>query len=377
MSEAEQLSLLIGEIYDAALDPTLWPRIQGHICEFVHGHASTLYWQDSVRQTGNVYYQVGISPDYERLYFEKYISMNPLYPALTFLEVGGVYTVADLLPYEEMRKTLFYKEWLRPQGLLDVAFSNLEKSAATSIVFTIIRQERDGIVDDEMLRHLRLIMPHIRRAALIGKVIDLKTLESASMADSLDGIVAGIFIVDANAHIAHANASGHAMLADGSLLRSQNGKLAANDPEAERALHNVFAAAGGGDIAVGVRGFAVPLTARDGERYVAHALPLTSGARRQAGIAYAATAAVFVTKAMLKLPSPTETIAKVYKLTPSEVRVLLAVVEIGGLPAVADTLGISKETVKTQLNSVFSKTNTHRQIDLVKLVAGYISPLIR
>jgi DNA-binding CsgD family transcriptional regulator len=376
MSEAERLSLLIGEIYDAALDPTLWPRIQGNICEFVHGHASTLYWQDSVRQTGNVYYQVGISPDYERLYFEKYIGMNPLYPALTFLEVGGVHTVADLLPYEEMRKTRFYKEWLRPQGLLDVAFSNLEKSATTSVVFTIICRERDGIVDDEMLRHLRLIMPHIRRAALIGKVIELKTVESASMADSLDGIVAGIFIVDASAHIAHANASGHAMLADGSLFRSQGGKLAANDPEAERTLHNVFAAAGSGDIAVDVRGFAVPLSARDGERYVAHALPLTSGARRQAGIVYAATAAVFVTKVALNLPSPTETIAKVYRLSPSEVRVLLAVVEIGGLPAVADTLGISKETVKTQLNSVFSKTNTHRQIDLVKLVAGYTNPLV-
>jgi DNA-binding CsgD family transcriptional regulator len=376
MSEAEQLSLLIGEIYDAALDPALWPRVQGLICGRVHGHASTLYWQDSVRQTGNVYYQVGISPDYERLYFEKYIGMNPLYPALPFLEVGGVHTVADLLPYDEMRKTLFYKEWLRPQGFLDVAFSNLEKSITTSVVFTIIRRERDGMVDDEMLRQLRLIMPHIRRAALIGKVIDLKTMEAASLADSLDGIVAAMFIVDAAAYIAHANASGHAMLANGSLLRSLGGKLAANDSEAERALYSVFAAASNGDIAVGARGFAVPLTARNGERYVAHALPLTSGARRQAGIAYAATTAIFVTKAELNLSSPTETIAKLYKLTPSEIRILLAVIEIGALPAVADALGISKETAKTHLNSVFSKTNTHRQADLVKLVAEYINPLI-
>ena len=376
MSEAEQLSLLIGEIYDAALDTVQWPRVQGRVCEFVHGHASTLYWQDSVRQTGNVYYQVGISPDYERRYFEKYIAMNPLYPALTFFEVGGVHTVADILPFDEMRKTIFYKEWLRPQGLLDVAFSNLEKSVSSSVAFTVVRRERDGPVDDEMLKCLRLVMPHIRRAALIGKVIDLKTMEAASMADSLDGIAAGMFMVDATAHIAHANASGVAMLADDSLLRSQGGKLAAYDADAERALHNFFEAASNGDVAVGARGFAVPLTARDGERYVAHALPLTSGARRQAGIAYAATAAVFVCKAALNLCSPTESIAKLYKLTPSEVRVLLAVVDVGGVPAVADVLGLSKETVKTHLNKVFAKTGTHRQTDLVKLIAGYMNPLI-
>ncbi len=376
MSEAEQLSLLIGEIYDAALDPSRWPRVQLRICEFVHGHASTLYWQDSVRQTGNVYYQVGICSDYERRYFEKYIAINPLYPALTFFEVGGIHTVIDVLPYEEMRRTPFYKEWLRPQGLLDVAFSNLEKSITSSVVFTIVRQERDGVVDDEMLRCLRLIMPHIRRAALIGKAIDLKTTESASMANSLDGIVAGMFIVDASAHIAHANTSGLAMLTDGSLLRSKDGKLAVNDADAGRVLHSFFAAASHGDAAVGARGIAVPLMARHGERYIAHALPLTSGARQRAGIAYAATAAVFVCKAALNLRSPMETVARLYKLTPSEARIMLALVEVGGVPVVSDALGISKATVKTHLNNVFAKTGTHRQTDLVKLIAGYMNPLI-
>ncbi len=376
MSDAEKFSELIGEIYDAALDPALWLRVQGLICEHVRGHASNLYWQDSVRQSVNVYYQVGISPEYERLYFEKYMNMNPLYPAVSFFEVGGVHTVADVLPYEEMRRTPFYKEWLRPQGLLDAAFSNLAKSATSSVVFTIIRREHDGMIDEEMLGNIRLIMPHIRRAALIGKLIDLKTMELASMADSMDGIEAAMFIVDAAAHIAHANASGRAMLANGQLLCSKDGKLAANDADTERALRNVSAAASSGDIAVGTKGVAVPLTARDGERYVAHVLPLTSGARRQAGIAYAATAAVFVTKAVLNLSSPTETIAKLYKLTPSEVRILLAVIRIGDLPSVADALGISKETVRTHLSNVFSKTNTHRQADLVKLVAEYINPLI-
>jgi hypothetical protein len=83
----------------------------------------------------------------------------------------------------------------------------------------------------------------------------------------------------------------------------------------------VFAAAQAGDAAVGKRGIAIPLKARSGERYVAHVLPLTSGARRKAGVSYSATAAMFVRKATLDLPSPPEAVACEFNLTPAEVRV--------------------------------------------------------
>jgi len=120
---------------------------------------------------------------------------------------------------------------------------------------------------------------------------------------------------------------------------------------------------------------AVPLAARDGERYVAHVLPLSSGARRSAGLGYAATAALFVQKAALATHSPPEAIARTYRLTPMELRVLLAIVEVGGGPQVAETLGIGEGTVKTHLKRLYEKTGARRQADLVKLFAGYASPL--
>jgi hypothetical protein len=64
-------------------------------------------------------------------------------------------------------------------------------------------------------------------------------------------------------------------------------------------------------------------------------LPLISGARRKAGVSYSATAAVFIRKAGLELPSPPEAVANQFKLTSAEVRVLFAIVQIGGVPDVA------------------------------------------
>jgi DNA-binding CsgD family transcriptional regulator len=125
------------------------------------------------------------------------------------------------------------------------------------------------------------------------------------------------------------------------------------------------------DAAVGRRGIAMALRARTGERYVVNVLPLTSGARRKAGVCYSAAAAMFIRKAQLDWTSPPEAVAGQFKLRPAEVRVLFAIVEIGGVPEVAPVLGISEQTVKSHLHHIFEKTATKRQADLVKLIATY------
>jgi DNA-binding CsgD family transcriptional regulator len=55
--------------------------------------------------------------------------------------------------------------------------------------------------------------------------------------------------------------------------------------------------------------------------------------------------------------------------------VLLAIVEVGGVPQVATALGVAESTVKTHLSRLFVKTGTGRQADLVKIVAGFATPL--
>jgi DNA-binding CsgD family transcriptional regulator len=376
MAEAEQLSTLVGDIYDAALDPALWPKVLAKSAQFVDGLAAAIFSKDAASKSGGVAYNYGIEPYYQQLYFEKYIKLDPLTIGQLFAEVGQPVSAADIMPYDEFLETRFYKEWARPQQVVDCLTVALDKSATGAALFGVFRNERDGPADDEMRRRMRLIVPHLRRAVLIAQVIDLKTAEAATFADAADGLGAGIFFVDASGRVVHANASGHVMLAQGSLLRVVDGKLVPNDASAEQALGEVYAMAERGDAAVGVKGIAVPLMALDGERHVAHVLPLTSGARRRAGTSYAAAAAMFVQKAALDTPSPQELIGKLFKLTPSELRVLLAIVQVGSTAEVAETLGIAESTAKTHLHRLFAKTGAKRQADLVKLVAGYASPLM-
>ncbi len=376
MKEVEQVSSLIGDIYDAALDPSLWPGVLRKARAFVGGSAAALFCKDAVRKDVDVYYEDGgLDPRFRQLYFDKYAKLDPFTTGHVFAEIEKPVSTVDLLPYGEFLETRFHNEWAKPQLLVDFICAVLDKSATGAAMFGVFRHERDGMVDEGARRRMRLIVPHIRRALLIGRAMDLKTTEAGTFADTLDGISAGLFLVDATGRIVHANASGHAMLHARTVLRAAAGRLVAIESSAAAALNEIFTMAGDGDAAVGTKGIAVPLRARDGACYVAHVLPLTPAGRRGVGTGSAAVAALFVHKAELETPSPPEAIAKLYQLTPSELRVLLAIVQVGGVPETAEALGIGEATVKTHLHRLFGKTGTSRQADLVKLVAGFSSPL--
>jgi DNA-binding CsgD family transcriptional regulator len=342
MGKEERFSHLVCEIYDSTLDPALWPGVLGNIAAFVGGQSAGLISRDSVSRAGNAHYTFGCNPHFLQIYLDRYAKLDPT-TALFFFAPEQVASIADFMPYDEYLETRFHKEWARPQGRVDWVSAVLEKSATSFAFMSVIRDETTGRVDDGARRRMGLVVPHVRRAVLIGKVIDLKSTEATTLADALDGLSAGIFLVDAGGRIAHANAAGHAMLAAANFLRANSGRLATNDPRAD---------------------------------HVAHVLPLTSGARRPAGSAYRAAAALFVHKASLETPSLPEVIATTYKLTPTELRVLLAIVEAGSVPDAADALGVAETTVKTHLSRLFQKTGASRQAGLVKLVAGFSSPLL-
>ena len=378
MREAEELSQVVGDIYDASLDPALWPTAIESICRYVGADSASMHSQDAISRATDALFWWGrasSAPHYFQAYVEKYGKINPIFPGVIFFDIEQPVAVPDVISCEEFVQTRFFREWLAPQSLMDGLFSNLEKGVTSCAVFTAMRHAAQGPVDDRMRRRFELITPHVRRSMLIGKVINLHRVEAAALADALDELASGMFIVDSTGRIIHANVAAHRLIVEADVLRAANGRLSALEAKGGQNLLAVFAAAQAGDAAVGKGGIAVPLTARSGERYVAHVLPLTSGARRKAGVSYAATAAVFVRKAGLDLPSPPEAVASEFKLTPAEVRVLFAIVQIGGVPEVAPVLGVSEQTVKTHLHRLYEKTATKRQADLVKLVASYSAKL--
>jgi DNA-binding CsgD family transcriptional regulator len=377
MSEVEQLSALIGAIYDTAFDPARWPSVLEKVTKFMNGKASLLGLHNAASRTGNAFYSWGDDPKYTQLYFERYVKINPtVVPSSLHVKAGETFSMSTLMPYEEFCRSRLYIEWIKPQGYGDFTHVLIEKSATSMSHLGTAHSQKDSPANNDARQRMRLLAPHVCRAVAIGQIIELHKVEAAMLSDAVDGVAAGVFLVRADGEIAYANASARALLDQKNVLRETDGVLKVFDPIAKKGFDDAFAAAAGGDIALGRRGIAIPLLSRDGERYVGHVLSLTSGMRRQAASGYTAVAAVFVHKAVLQRPTLIEAVAAHFQLTPAELRVLFAIVEVGGVPQVAAVLGISEDTVKTHLKHVFAKTDTNRQAELVRLIAGYANPLV-
>jgi DNA-binding CsgD family transcriptional regulator/PAS domain-containing protein len=367
MNAVSKISGLLEDIYDAALEPARWNDVVAGINTFVSSRACGIVSKDPISKFGITHYYCGADPHFIKLYAEGYSKFDPL---VRLPAPGRVVSIPDLVAYDEYRRGPFYQEWLRPQGSVDcpaVVLDGPDSTSATVLTFLVGKQ----MMDADMRRRIALVAPHVKRALMINRAIEYRNCQASTFADTLDGLSAGIFLVDAQCRIVHANVAGQAMLHEDNFLRSIGGQLVAFDRQVNRELHEGVA----GDIRIAAGRVAFSLTTHDGEHYVVHLLPLKSAMRASVEASSMAIAAVFVRKVELDAQSYGGIVARTFGLTPAELRVLLTIVEVGGVPETSERLGVAETTVKTHLYRVFSKTGANRQADLVKLAAGFSNPL--
>ncbi|MDI3558885.1 helix-turn-helix transcriptional regulator [Bradyrhizobium sp. Arg816] len=369
MHGPRKLPELVESIYDAGLDPWLWNNAVAGIRDFVGGQACGLFSKDSISKFGVTHYYCGADPHYIRLYSETHSKFDPL----TVLPPHGeIVSIPDLVNFDEYRRGRFYQEWMQPQGCSDAANVVLEKSSCP-VMMTVLSGRR--MVDPAMKHRLSLIVPHASRALLINRAITSQLTLATALADVLDNLASGIFLLDAFCRVVHANSAGHALLAADDVVRSVAGQLVASSAEANQTLREALAT-GSEIVLLAAKDRAIPLLSPSGERYVAHILPLSSVLRDGGERVVDAVGALLLRRVSLGGQSYGELIARTFDLTPAELRVFLSIVEVGGVPETAAALGIAETTAKTHLHRVFAKTGVSRQADLVKLAAGFSNPLV-
>jgi DNA-binding CsgD family transcriptional regulator len=371
MQQIEAPPDLIESIYDAALQPSRWNEAVVKINTFIGAKACGVFSKDAVSKFGVTHYYCGVDPHFIQLYAETHSQFDPLIKLPRFGHVTGI---PDLVSYEQYRKGRFYQEWLKPQRCADVANVVIDDSNPRCPVLLTALPAGQRMVDAEMRRRIALLVPHAHRALMINQAIEVRQSEASDFADALDGLSAGVFLVDGAGRIIHSNSAGQAMLAEGDILRSVGGSIVIRDARVNQRLREILVVAR--DKADAIHDSAFPLIADDGTHHVAHVLPLRTVVRGIHGPNPKAVAALFVRRAELDSRSGGTLLARTFELTPTELRVLRSIVEIGGVPETAQQLGIAETTVKTHLHRVFSKTGTNRQADLVKLAAGFASPLL-
>lgn len=310
----------------------------------------------------------------ERSYFETYLKLNPLQPFQVFCPIEEVHAGSDFMSFDEFSRTRFYREWAAPQGLVDAAFANLERLPTSSVAFSIMRAENHGLVDDEARSRMKLIVPHIRRAALISKAIDLAQVQAATFGTAMDALAAGMFLLDGAGRIVHTNAAGAQMVDAQGPVHLVNGHFKLLDREPDRLLQEALAAAAGGPMALRGKAVSLPMTDADERDFILHMMPLDSKQRAALGADRATTFLVFIRRLDSAGTAAIAAFSERFALTKQEGRVLRAVIDTGSVPMAADVLGISPTTTRFHVTSIFDKTGVRTQPALIRLLTESASP---
>lgn len=222
---------------------------------------------------------------------------------------------------------------------------------------------------------MRRLVPHLRRAAFIGELLETRSLERDMLSATIEYLRVGIVLTDNEGRIIHANRSAFRMIKDSSALSSGTNVLTPRNPESAHDLAQAIgSAASGTSVEIPGTGIAVALRASDENDLAAWVLPLDGGLRKDLGAKFTAQVAIFLREMGDTSPIPAELFVRRYGITPAECRVLLLIVHGKTTQEAADALGISLATAKTHIARLLDKTGTERQIDLVRLAMSALAP---
>ena len=231
-----------------------------------------------------------------------------------------------------------------------------------------------GPIDDAQLSGLRLLAPHIRRAVTISNLFDMKTVEAATFAATVEALTVGVVLVDEDSKIVHTNAAATAMLEAGDPIVVRHGRIAVQSATTTTSLQSAIAQAAKDEAALGQKGIGIPILRGSGDPLVIHVLPLRRGHMRS-GLIQRAAAALFVASASGPPQMPHVALNQLYDLTPAEIRIFELICEGHTRDAISGLLGVSVATVKSHLLHVFEKTGCRRQVDLVRLAKSLTFPV--
>jgi DNA-binding CsgD family transcriptional regulator/PAS domain-containing protein len=364
---------LVGKIYDAALSPGLWPEALDSVRQYFGAQVGILSSFDAYdADTWGWQHAIGFEPYYLELYKQKYMLMNPWMDLVASLGSGETTYVSAHASYEAITRSPFYLEWLKPQRLLDAAILMIDKTLTAVSIVVVSRTDDQGCFDATSLQHLSLIYPHIRRAAAIGRIIGVAEARAETLAAAIDGLAAGLFLLDGEGRVVHANRAGAEMLAQREPVESLYGRVGfANGGGAMRPL--LDAMRGPGDAAM--RGASRPLAGAAGKRYMAHTIALDAARRDALAAELRATTLLLIKEVSPATEAAVDAARRRYGLTPQEARVLRMVVDAGGVPLAADALNLSPATVRTHVARIYDKTDARSQGQLIKLLSEMESPL--
>jgi DNA-binding CsgD family transcriptional regulator len=363
---------LIGHVYDAALDETLWAGTAARIARAVGSTSAVVKLHgadDQVRlleATGNL-----SAPDPE--WADHWHSRDLWVRRSVGVGLSRIVTSDQLVTPDEARRSGFYQEWLPALDIHHMIGAVFPAEGGGIGVLGVHRPADARGYDEGDRRAVGVFLPHLARALRVGQRLSQASFAAASALESLDAVDTGVVVADARGAVRHMNAVAEAMLARDEGLRVRRGRIEASALAMQAglaaALRSAVATAAG-------RGLAAPATLRlDREGRAAWTLAAAPLRPRWAALAWSEPLALVLLRDPEFPPYRIDHLRALFGMTRMEALTAGELARGRSLEEIAAGLGVGLGTVRTHLKQVLSKTETRRQAEAVAVIARSVAAL--
>jgi DNA-binding CsgD family transcriptional regulator/PAS domain-containing protein len=359
-------------IYDAALEPSLWQNVLQDLADKTGGDQAALILQDQTTGRGDALI-ANIDPTAIEEFFGYFATRNPMQQHnLKFLQSDApptlsVMTDRDVLPRDDLKRTEYYNDFMRRHGMqstlmIGLAFDGLH---GTSIAITRPASREDFGETEIAMSHA--LQRHLVRALKIGKELDSAQLVGGALGDILEKSGHGVFLTDAKGRIHYANAAADEIVAKNDGLSDKESMLTTTNRAHTKKLEAILAAAAAPERSQRTGGSL--LLPRLSRQHPLSVIAMPVNAAMGAPFHTAPLALVCVTDPERETALPQQQLIRdLFDLTPAETKVAMELLAAEEPKAIAQHLGLSVNTVRVHMASIFRKTHTNRQAELVRLL---------
>lgn len=332
------------EIYDAAFDRAHFPALLEKLVHAMGAQAGFIGWSDLDRDAG-FQVQFGNDPKWLHAYVETYAPHDIMRPHLHAVPEGGCAPAWDLLQTPEIRESIFYREYIAPQGIVDNLAVNLIKRPGIVAHLALLRHAPAPRFSEEDCARLAEILPHLRRAIYIQSHI-VRAADHAAGEQAVAGV--------ANSALLLLTADRVLLDADAPLVPLLRLRIA--EPIGDGVFGAAVARAIEGSEPIAIE--LPPVGDAEPVRLLLEARSLETNRFGDLASGPGATHAVHVTRVDQPRCIAFAALGQLYGLTATELRVLRDAIEAGDITEVGDRLGMARATARTHLHRIYDKTDT-------------------
>jgi DNA-binding CsgD family transcriptional regulator len=374
----QALAEILGSIYEAAIQPSKWRNVLDQLDDCLDGVTPILCLMDHTNPKWTTMLTHSSWQESAIEYSKHYNALNPWAPYFLQRAQKGKAVIGDeIISQRSLRETEFYNDFFRQMGEWDGVVGVLagRTEDSTSILGLHCSRKKLDREHKEIENLAVFLAPHIAQSFEITRRLGKAASIRSTMDDVLAALTDPAIIVRESLTIEYANPPAQELFKSGIVTTDQFQTIRAGHNltatrDLRRAIQHVLR-----PMHEAVPPATVRLSHADHEGSQLSTLVVTihrcgdpsANLEMFPNISlFSEPRALLLFRDLKKRASLSEeTLRDLYDLTPAEARLANALLNGATIADQADRMNLSQNTLRTQMKSIFSKTGTNRQADLV------------